>query len=111
MWSSSRPRGCGPVIQLAAGVEGELKRFIAKYVKRELAKPYVSRRHDRRVAARSTRRRGLGPGRRAVADELTEDLSPALEAEILEQEQLFVDERLEAETPAAEGHNPSRLAP
>jgi hypothetical protein len=29
------------MVQLAAGVEGELKRFIAKYVKRELSKPYL----------------------------------------------------------------------
>ena len=29
------------LVQLAAGVEGELKRFIAKYVKRELSKPYL----------------------------------------------------------------------
>ena len=42
----------------------------------------------------------LHPGR---AEELTSDLSGALEAEILEQEQLFVDDELDAETQAAEG--------
>lgn len=30
-----------PLMQMAAGVDGELKRFVAKYVSREIAKPYV----------------------------------------------------------------------
>lgn len=29
------------LMQMAAGVDGELKRFVAKYVSREIAKPYV----------------------------------------------------------------------
>src|SRR5689334_4659957 len=74
------------LMQMAAGVEGELKRFVAKYVGRELAKPYVQ---DATVidvgAAIEKAAKGVGPkDDRAVADELTEDLSPALEAEILE---------------------------
>lgn len=50
------------VVQLAAGVEGELKRFIAKYVRRELSKPYVQEATTIDVAAAIERAsRGLGP--------------------------------------------------
>ncbi len=50
------------LVQLAAGVEGELKRFIAKYVKRELAKPYVQDATTIDVAAAIERAsKGLGP--------------------------------------------------
>ena len=50
------------MIQLAAGVEGELKRFIARYVKRELAKPYVQEATTIDVAGAIERAsRGLGP--------------------------------------------------
>ena len=80
------------LMQMAAGVEGELKRFVAKYVSKELSKPYVK---DATVidvgAAIEKAAKGVGPkDDRAVADELTEDLSPALEAEILEKADLFV---------------------
>lgn len=82
------------LMQMAAGVEGELKRFVAKYVSKELSKPYVK---DATVidvgAAIERAAKGVGPkDDRAVADELTEDLSPALEAEILEKADLFVPE-------------------
>ena len=50
------------MVQLAAGVEGELKRFIAKYVKRELSKPYVQEATTIDVAGAIDRAsRGLGP--------------------------------------------------
>lgn len=50
------------LVQVAAGVEGELKRFIAKYVKRELAKPYVEEATTIDVGAAIERAsRGLGP--------------------------------------------------
>ena len=78
------------LVQLAAGVEGELKRFIAKYVKRELAKPYVQQAITIDVAAAIERAsRGLGP-KNPIGEEMTEDLSPALEADILENADLFV---------------------
>ncbi len=77
------------LVQLAAGVEGELKRFIAKYVKRELAKPYVQEATTIDVGAAIERAsRGLGP--KNPADQVTDDLSPALEEEIREQAELFV---------------------
>ena len=50
------------VVQLAAGVEGELKRFIAKYVSRELSKPYVQEATTIDVAAAIERAsRSVGP--------------------------------------------------
>ncbi len=80
------------LMQMAAGVEGELKRFVAKYVSKELAKTYVKDATVINVAAAIEKAaKGVGPkDDRAVADELTEDLSPALEAEILENADLFV---------------------
>ncbi|HWM75415.1 MAG TPA: hypothetical protein VNQ53_16825 [Nocardioides sp.] len=91
------------ITQHAANVEGELKRFVAKYVTREIEKPYVVKARTIDVSgAIDNAMHGLGP-RPGRAEELTSDLTGALAAEILEQEQLFVDEGLEAETPAAEG--------
>ena len=50
------------VTQVAAGVESELKRFIAKYVAREISKPYVQQATTIDVAAAIERAaRGLGP--------------------------------------------------
>jgi hypothetical protein len=89
------------ITQYAANVEGELKRFVSKYVTRELEKPYV-------VAARTIDVSGaidkamstLGP-RPGQAEELRSDLSGALEAEIREQEQFFVDDEFSSEPEAA----------
>lgn len=82
------------VLKMAAGVEGELKRFIAKYVAKELAKPYVKDATVIDVAAAIERAAsGLGPKHdRDIAEEMTEDLAPALEAEILENADMFVPE-------------------
>lgn len=88
------------ITQHAANVEGELKRFVAKYVGREIEKPYVraaclidvSGAIDKAVTT-------LGP-RSPRAEEMTSDLPGALEAEIREQHQLFVDEALADETVA-----------
>ncbi len=50
------------LVQLAGGVEGELKRFIARYVKRELSKPYVQEATTIDVAGAIERASlGLGP--------------------------------------------------
>jgi hypothetical protein len=80
------------VLKMAAGVEGELKRFIAKYVAKELAKPYAK---DATVidvgAAIERAASALGPRQDSdIAEEMTEDLAPALEADILENADLFV---------------------
>lgn len=82
------------ITKRAANVEGELQRFVASYVARELDKPYV-------VAARTIDVSGaidkaittLGP-RAPQAEEMTSDLPTALEAEIREHETLFTDDTL-----------------
>ena len=90
------------ITQHAANVEGELKRFVSKYVTRELEKPYVLKARTIDVSSAIDRAmQSLGP-RPAETAELRSDLSGALEAEILESERLFVDGELTAETGAAE---------
>jgi hypothetical protein len=89
------------ITQHAANVEGELRRFVAKYVTREIDKPYVraarlidvSGAIDKAVTT-------LGP-RTPKGEEMTSDLPGALEAEIREHGDLFVDEP-QAETGAVE---------
>jgi len=79
------------ITQHAANVEGELRRFVAKYVARELTKPYVraactidvSGAIDKAIAT-------LGP-RPPQPDEVAADFDEALEAEILQSEELFTD--------------------
>lgn len=79
------------ITQRAANVEGELKRFIAKYVARELEKPYVRTARVIDVSgAIDKAMRTLGP-RQPRASEMTSDLPKALEAEIRQQELRFVD--------------------
>jgi len=89
------------LVQLAAGVEGELKRFIAKYVKRELSKDYVQHATTIDVAgAIEKASRGMGP-KNPIAQEVTEDFSPALEAEIRENADLFVPSEAAEQGPTA----------
>jgi hypothetical protein len=90
------------ITQYAANVEGELKRFVSKYVTRELEKSYVVNARTIDVSgAIDKAMSGLGP-RPERTQELRSDLTGALEAEIRQQEQLFVDEELDGETRAAE---------
>lgn len=87
------------ITQRAAGVEGELKRFVAKYVAREIEKPYVRAARLIDVSgAIDKAMETLGP-RQATGDELTEDLPEALETEILEAAELFLDEEDITEVP------------
>lgn len=75
---------------VAAGVEGELRRFVAKYVTKELAEPYVREATVIDVAAAVERASAsLGPRDEGGAG-LTEDLPHALEAEILENADLLL---------------------
>ncbi|MGA8256984.1 MAG: hypothetical protein WB767_10460 [Nocardioides sp.] len=79
------------ITQHAANVEGELRGFVAKYVARELEKPYVlaartidvSRAIDKAVST-------LGP-RPPSPQHVAADFDEALDAEILKSEDLFVD--------------------
>lgn len=70
----------------AAGVEGELRRFVAKYVARELRQPYVRAATVIDVAGAVERAAAsLGPREEsAIADELTDALPAAMEAELEE---------------------------
>ena len=91
------------ITQHAANVEGELKRFVSKYVSREIEKPYVVKARTIDVSgAIDKAMQSLAP-RYDKAAEIRSDLSGALEAEILEQEQLFISEGLDSDTEAAEG--------
>jgi hypothetical protein len=91
------------ITQHAANVEGELKRFVSKYVSREIEKPYVVKARTIDVSgAIDKAMQSLAP-RYDKAAEIRSDLSGALEAEILEQEELFISESLDSDTEAAEG--------
>lgn len=77
--------------QHAAGVEGELRRFVARYVARELEKPYVREATLIDVASAIDRAmEHLGPKR--FGEDVTEDLPDALQAEIAENAELFLGE-------------------
>lgn len=79
------------ITQHAANVEGELKRFVSKYVAREIDKPYVVKARiidvsgaiDRAIAT-------LGP-KPPKAARVASDFDAALEAEIRQREALFTD--------------------
>lgn len=78
----------------AANVEGELRRFVAKYVARELQQPYVRAATLIDVGAAVERAAaGLGPRERSpMADELTGALPAAMEAEIEHTARLLIDD-------------------
>ena len=78
----------------AANVEGELRRFVAKYVARELEQPYVREATLIDVAGAVERAAsGLGPREKSpIADELTDALPAAMQAELEHTAQLFLDE-------------------
>jgi hypothetical protein len=78
------------IMQRVANIEGELRRFVARYVARELTKPHVEAARMIDVAAAIDRAwAAMAPGspRRAVA----EDLNEALESEIRENEETFLE--------------------
>jgi hypothetical protein len=91
------------ITQHAANVEGELKRFVSKYVTREIEKPYVVKARTIDISgAIDKAMQSLAP-RYDKAAEIRSDLSGALEAEILEQEELFISDGLDSDTEAAGG--------
>lgn len=84
------------VTQHAANVEGELRRFIAKYVGREIAKPKVEEARIIDVAAAINRAAG---GVVPKGSRQGEEASDALAAELREKAQeLFPDEVAQAES-------------
>ena len=78
------------IMQRVANVEGELRRFVARYVAREVAKPHIRAARLIDVAGaidRAWATLSPEPSRRAV----TEDLNEALESEIRENEETFLE--------------------
>jgi hypothetical protein len=76
------------VLQKVAGVEGEVRRFVAKYVAREVDKPYVRQARTIDVAdaiEKAWSRMGLGPdggGRSDTVEHIASDLHEAIRDEI-----------------------------
>lgn len=73
------------VVQRVAGLEGEVRRFVASYVAKELEKPYVrdARLIDVADAIDAAWARLVGDGPSQTAEHLTDDLAEDLE-EVLE---------------------------
>lgn len=72
------------IMQYAGRVEPELKRFVANYVAREIDKPYVQAARTIDIAGRIDQAAASLGSRRTSGDGLTEDLPEALESEIIE---------------------------
>jgi hypothetical protein len=78
------------IMQRVANVEGELRRFVARYVSREVTKPHIEAARMIDVAAaidRAWSHISPEPSRHAV----TEDFNEALESEIRENEETFLE--------------------
>jgi hypothetical protein len=78
------------IMQRVANVEGELRRFVARYVAREVSKPHIEAARLIDVSAAIDRAWATispEPTKRAVTD----DLNEALETEIRENEETFLE--------------------
>jgi len=78
------------IMQRIANVEGELRRFVAKYVAREAAKPHVE---DARMidVSRAIDRAWGSIAPRRSDQRVTDDFNEALESEIRENEDTFLE--------------------
>ena len=78
------------IMQRVANVEGELRRFVAKYVARETGKPHIE---DARLIDVSTAiDRAWGSiAPKKSETRVTDDFNEALEAEIRENEETFLE--------------------
>lgn len=77
------------IMQRVADVEGELKRFVAKYVARETSKPHIEAARVIDVSAAIDKAWGsIAP--KPADQKVTDDFAQALEAEILENEETFL---------------------
>jgi len=82
------------IMQRVANVEGELRRFVARYVAREVAKPHVTAARTIDVAAAIDRAWShLSPesARTGFRHAVTDDLNEALETEIRQNEDTFLE--------------------
>ena len=78
------------IMQRVANVEGELRRFVARYVAREVAKPHIAAARLIDVAGAIDRAWAtISPD--AARPAVTDDLNEALESEIRENEDTFLE--------------------
>lgn len=78
------------IMQRVANVEGELRRFVARYVARELTKPHVEKARTIDVSHAIDRAwASISPKR--TRDQVSEDINEALETEIRENEETFLE--------------------
>src|SRR3954451_22422050 len=78
------------IMQRVANVEGELRRFVARYVAREVAKPHIAAGRLIDVAGAIARAWAtISPD--STRSAVTEDLNEALESEIRENEDTFLE--------------------
>ena len=78
------------IMQRIANVEGELRRFVAKYVARETSKPHIEEARMIDVSAAIDRAWGsIAP--RSSRSTVTDDFNEALEQEIRENEDTFLE--------------------
>lgn len=88
------------IVQRVANVEGELRRFVARYVAREVTKPHIE--GARLVDVRASIDKAWASIAPQSGDRtVTDDLNQALEKEILDNEQTFLDLET-ADEPVAE---------
>lgn len=82
------------IMQRVANIEGELRRFVARYVAREVSKPHIEAARLIDVAAaidRAWAHISPEPTQRAMRVTVTDDLNEALESEIRENEDTFLE--------------------
>jgi hypothetical protein len=82
------------IMQRVANIEGELRRFVARYVAREVSKPHIEAARLVDVAAAIDRAWAAispEPTQRALRGTVTDDLNEALETEIRENEETFLE--------------------
>lgn len=78
------------IMQRVANVEGELRRFVAKYVARETGKPHIAAARVIDVSAAIDKAwSSIGP--RPSRERVTDDLNEALESEIRQNEDTFLE--------------------
>ena len=78
------------IMQRVVNIEGELKRFVAKYVARETSKPHIEEARVIDVSAAIDKAwSSIAP--KPAATLVTDDFAEALEAEIRENEDTFLD--------------------
>ena len=78
------------IMQRVANVEGELRRFVAKYVARETSKPHIEDARLIDVSAAIDRAWGAIAPKKSDR-RVTDDFNEALEAEIRENEETFLE--------------------